>query len=98
MSNLDEHPSVGRFRERAAAMAPEPTPALDAKELRNPCLAAGADDVGFVDCDRPALAAEREDILSFFPQTQSLIASVVRMNREPVAYISSKVFRVHLSH
>jgi len=52
--------------------------------LRDICIEAGADDVGFVDRDRPELAGERDDILRFFPQTRSLISFVVRMNREPI--------------
>jgi hypothetical protein len=81
---LSEHPSVKRFRERAAASATGPPPMLDAQELRDICLEAGADDVGFVDTDRPGLADQRDDILHFFPHTKSLISFVLRMNREPI--------------
>jgi Fe-S-cluster-containing hydrogenase component 2 len=84
MTQLSEHPSVKRFRDRAAASAMGPPPMLDAQELRDLCLAAGADDVGFVDVDRPELANQRHDIRQFFPQTKSLISFVLRMNREPI--------------
>jgi Fe-S-cluster-containing hydrogenase component 2 len=84
MTQLSEHPSVKRFRDRAAASAMGPPPMLDAQELRDLCLAAGADDVGFVDVDRPELANQRDDIRQFFPQTKSLISFVLRMNREPI--------------
>src|SRR5262245_26305138 len=84
MSKRPEHPSVKRFRDRAAAGPAGPAPILDAKELKSACVAAGADDVGFVDVDRSELAGEREDILRFFPETKSLIAFVVRLNREPI--------------
>src|SRR5262245_6219601 len=84
MTQLSEHPSVKRFRDRAAASAMGPPPMLDAQELRDLCLAAGADDVGFVDVDRPELANQRHDIRRFFPQTKSLISFVLRMNREPI--------------
>jgi len=43
-----------------------------------------ADDVGFVEVDRPELGSERNDILNFFPQAKSLISFVVRVNREPI--------------
>src|SRR4030095_4109556 len=79
-----EHPSVKRFHERAATATAGPPPILDAGELRQICLKAGADDVGFVDIDRAELASERTDILQFFPHTQSLISFVLRMNREPI--------------
>jgi ferredoxin len=52
--------------------------------LRQLCLEAGTDDVGFVDLERPELADERDDILRFFPHTKSLIGFVLRMNREPI--------------
>src|SRR5512144_3175676 len=57
---------------------------LDAQWLRQLCLDAGADDVGFVELDRPALAEERPHILRAFPRTRSLISLVLRMNRDNV--------------
>jgi ferredoxin len=84
MSQLSEHPSVKRFQERVAAVPAGQPLTLAAHELRNICLQAGADDVGFVDIDRQELAGEREDILRFFPHSKSLISFVVRMNREPI--------------
>ena len=84
MADLSEHPSIKRFRERALIVAAGPLPNLDAGELRQTCLDAGADDVGFVDLGRAELANERADILAFFPHTKSLISFVLRMNREPI--------------
>ncbi|HEX6648903.1 MAG TPA: SCP2 sterol-binding domain-containing protein [Pyrinomonadaceae bacterium] len=84
MTQLSEHPSVKKFRERAAAVVAESKPTLDARELRDICLQAGADDVGFVDLDRPELGNERNEILRFFPHTKALISFVVRMNRQPI--------------
>lgn len=85
MSSLSEHPTVKRFRERtdSATVKPDATP-LDAQWLRQLCLDAGADDVGFCDIDRTELAGERADILRFFPRTRALISFVLRMNREPI--------------
>lgn len=57
---------------------------LDAVWLRKLCLEAGADDVGFVDVDRPALAGERPHIEQAFPPARSLISFAMRMNRENV--------------
>ena len=57
---------------------------LDAAWLRQLCLDAGADDVGFLEIDRPALAEERPHIQRAFPHTRSLISFVLRMNRENV--------------
>lgn len=72
---------------------------LDAAWLRELCLAAGADDVGFVEVGRDALAQERPYLEAAFPPTRSLISLVVRMNREnirsPARSLANKEF--HLS-
>ncbi|MBX3235878.1 MAG: SCP2 sterol-binding domain-containing protein [Nitrospiraceae bacterium] len=82
---LNDHPTVKHFREvQASAVADLPQTVLDADELRQLCLEAGADDVGFVEIDRPELAADRGDILTLLPSATSLISFVCRMNREPI--------------
>src|SRR4030095_13600867 len=80
----DQHPSIKKFRERSSASLNQGPITLDANELRDICLQAGADDVGFVEVDRAELASERSDILNFFPHTKALISFVVRMNLEPI--------------
>ena len=67
-----EHPTVKALRGRPPAPS-VPSP-LDAAWLREPCLEAGADDVGFVELERPALAGERPRIERAFPRTRSLIS------------------------
>jgi Fe-S-cluster-containing hydrogenase component 2 len=57
---------------------------LDPARIRQLALECGADDVGLVEIDRPALDDQRADILQFYPRTRTLIAFVCRMNREPV--------------
>jgi epoxyqueuosine reductase QueG len=73
------------------APAPDQRPApradrtvLDVDWLRQLCLDAGADDVGFIELDRAALADERPHIVRAFPPTRSVISFVVRMNRDNV--------------
>jgi len=79
---LKDHPTVEAHRRKPASeKASQP---LDAAWLRQLCLAAGADDVGFVEMDRPALAEERLHIQRTFPHTRSLISFVLRMNRDNV--------------
>jgi epoxyqueuosine reductase QueG len=81
-SALSEHPTVKAFHARPASPAVcEP---LDAVWLRALCLEAGADDVGFVELERPALEEERPHIERAFPRTRSLISFVLRMNRDNV--------------
>ncbi len=52
--------------------------------LRKLCLEAGADDVGFVELERPELSDQRADILWALPHARALISFVCRMNREPI--------------
>src|SRR5262245_2417675 len=82
---LEEHPIVKRVRARSSDAAPagELGP-LDGDWLRKLCLDAGADDVGFVEVDRPELATDRPGVLAAFPHAKSLISFVCRMNREPI--------------
>ena len=54
MAQLSEHPTVKHFHEQRAGRAQlAATQVLDAAWLRKLCLEAGADDVGFVESDRP---------------------------------------------
>lgn len=80
------HPTVIRLHQRQPnrPAAPRLGDALDAAWLRQICLEAGADDVGFVAIDRAELDDQRGEILAAFPQAQALISFVVRMNREPI--------------
>ncbi len=77
---LDDHPTVRLVRQRPH---PEPAP-LNREALRHLALAAGADDAGVVAVSRPEIASQRADILAVFPRAQTLVAFVVRMNRDSV--------------
>ena len=86
MTKLDDHPSVVRFRRSE----PRPHPGtLDADRLRQLCLDAGADDVGFVAIDRPELDDQRSEILGLYPWTKGLISLVLRMNRQPIRLLNT---------
>src|SRR3982751_3392019 len=79
---VKEHPTVTAHRQKPAIQkTSEP---LDAAWLRQLCLDAGADDVGFVEIARPALDSERPHIQRAFPHARSLISFVLRMNRDNV--------------
>ena len=86
MSLLSEHPTVKRFQERINSATPElPPQKLDAEWLRGLCIAAGVDDVGFVEIDRPELVGpERPKSLAAFSPTKTLVSFACRMNRENV--------------
>jgi ferredoxin len=93
---IPEHPTVAAHRQRPATeRTSEP---LDAAWLRQLCLDAGADDVGFVEIERPALAGERPHIQRAFPHTRSLISLVLRMNRDNVRSPARSVANVEFHH
>lgn len=82
---LDDHPTVKRFQElNAASHSREAPQVVDREWLRQVCLEAGADDVGFVAIDRAEIADQKADIRWLLPQTKALISFVVRMNRENI--------------
>jgi Fe-S-cluster-containing hydrogenase component 2 len=96
---LEEHPIVKRVLERSLADAGTDRSApLDADWLRSLCHEHGADDVGFVEIDRPELAKDRDDILAVFPSTKSLISFVCRMNREPIRSPARSVANLEFHH
>ena len=85
MTELADHPSVRRFYEQGAVRADESGERiLDTAWLRNLCIDAGADDVGFVEPDQPGIIDHKAEIGDVFPVTKSLISFVVRMNRENI--------------
>ncbi len=55
---------------------------FSAEIIRQICLEAGADEVGFVEIDRPQLAQERQSVLRLYPGTQTIIALSRALNRE----------------
>jgi Fe-S-cluster-containing hydrogenase component 2 len=99
MAKMDEHPSVRQFREReAAGEEPVRLETLDREWLRQVCLEAGADDVGFVDLARPEIADQRDDILAAFPKTKSLVSFVLRMNRENIRTPARSIANLEFHH
>jgi epoxyqueuosine reductase QueG len=87
MARIEDHPTVQLVRKRAAKQ-PGSQGKLAASWLREICLAAGADDVGFVSINRTELDEQRADILAAFPATKTLVSFVVKMNREPVRNVN----------
>ena len=99
MAQLSEHPSVKRFYREQASRGEVPTDqVLDAAWLRQLCLDAGADDVGFVERDRPAIADQRADIDNVFPRTRTLISVVCRMSRESIRTPARSISNLEFHH
>lgn len=99
MTQLAEHPTVRQFREReAAGNQPARLQTLDGTWLRQVCLEAGADDVGFVEAGRPEVAGQKSDILAVFPGTKTLVSFVLRMNRENIRTPARSIANLEFHH
>jgi len=99
MTQLAEHPTVKKFREQRADRTDLPeSQILDAAWLRQLCLDAGADDVGFVESDRPEIAEQKAEIQSVFPRTKSLISFVCRMNRDNIRTPARSISNLEFHH
>ncbi|SFH57999.1 epoxyqueuosine reductase [Planctomicrobium piriforme] len=95
MSKLDDHPTVRQMRTRSDMPFPSP---LDLAELRAIVLAAGADDVGFVEIDRAALESEKSPAEACLSGTRTLISFVVKMNRDPIRSPERSVSNLEFHH
>ncbi|MFO1124582.1 MAG: SCP2 sterol-binding domain-containing protein [Methylocystis sp.] len=71
---------------------------LSLDSLRDIVLRAGADDVGFVSIDDPALDDQRGDIIAAFPFARTLISFVVRMNRENIRSAARSAANLEFHH
>ncbi len=80
------HPTIRLVRQRLADQPDARTSPtnLDAAWLKQLCMTAGADDVGIVEIERPALADQQPDIVTALPGTRALVSFVCRMNADPI--------------
>jgi epoxyqueuosine reductase QueG len=99
MTQMAEHPTVVQFRERqAAGQIPVQPQVLESAWLRQVCLDAGADDVGFVEAVRPEIADQQPDIAEVFPETRTLVGFILRMNRENVRTPARSIANLEFHH
>lgn len=99
MAQSEQHRTIKQFYERqAAGDLPVPLRLLDSTWLRKVCLDHGADDVGFVQVERPELADQKADIELLLPGTRTLISLVCRMNRDNVRPPARSVANLEFHH
>jgi S-adenosylhomocysteine hydrolase len=99
VAQLSEHPSVKHFYEEKAKQGEARTDQiLDAAWLRKLCLDAGADEVGFIERERPEIADQKAEIENVFPRTKTLISIMCRMNRENIRTPARSVSNLEFHH
>ncbi len=89
---LQDHPTVQRYRQKSANMDTkgENLP-LEAGRIKELFLAAGADDVGFIEVNRPEIAPHFSDILTIFPRARTVVSIACRLNPENIRCVSRSV-------
>lgn len=97
MPDMNQHPTVLKYRAAQQGGTPRET-RLESQWVCEQALALGADDVGFVSVDDPAVADQLEDIRRVLPSCRTLIAFVCRMNREPVRSPARSVANLEFHH
>jgi ferredoxin-NADP reductase/epoxyqueuosine reductase QueG/putative sterol carrier protein len=99
MVKLEDHPTVRSLKEKERS-SPEPVQPkiLDAEWLKQLSIECGADDVGLVEIDRPELDDQRDEILSRYPWTRTLVCFVRRMSKEPVRSTARSVSNLEFHH
>lgn len=97
-TTMNDHPTVKQYYlKKEAIQGTESTP-VDTQWLRDLCLQAGADDVGFVSIDRSELDDQRKEILDLFPGARTLISFVCKMNREPLRSTARSLANTEFHH
>lgn len=82
---LDNHPTVLHYRKKIEKNPPSTTQEkLDAEWLKKTAREANADDIGLVEVGRSEIKDHVGDILKIFPETQSLMSIVCRMNPDNI--------------
>src|SRR5438093_8807628 len=87
---LGDHATVRTLKARDG-VGQYNTAELDSDWLRQVALEAGADDVGFVSLDDPAVAEERDYVREALPGAQSLVSICLRSNRENMRSVARSV-------
>jgi len=97
--NTAIHPTIEKFNiENIKPISFGETENLDVNWLREVCLAAGADDVGFVSVSHPDLAPDLTEIEKYTPWAKSLIGIVCKMNREPIRTPARSIANLEFHH
>ena len=94
---LSEHPTVKAYRASMDSLPPKPR-ATSADWLKQQALAAGADDVGLIDLERPSMQDFRSDLLGVMPDTVSIMVLAFKLNPVALKSIAHSVVDLEFKH
>ncbi len=89
--NLEEHPTVRRYREKVESSTAAAGKTIDTAWLKEMSKESGADDVAVTSIVSPGIEDHKADILALFPRTKSLVSIVCRLNVENIRCVSRDV-------
>ena len=89
---LKNHPDISWFNEHSENIQESlANKKIEYSYLKELAAEAGSDDCGIVDINCTELVEEKQDILSLYPETKSLLSVVITLNRENVRCVSKTV-------
>ncbi len=71
---------------------------ITADEILQIALEEGADDIGFVELNRPALQNQKEELRTVYPKTKTAISLIKKMNRENIQTPARYAANVEFHH
>lgn len=96
---LEDHPTVKKLKEKNSSEVKESySDILNSETLKQIALDCGADDTGIIQIERYELDDQREEILSRFPWTKSILSFVRRMSVEPIRSPARSVANIEMHY
>lgn len=92
-----DHPTIKWYDEKPAQGEPSPEK-LEPTVLKKICLELGADDMGFVEIDRPALSSQKADLLELMPEVKTIVSLAFKLNRENLRTTVQSVANLEFRH
>ncbi len=92
-----EHPTIKWYEEKAVEGETSPGK-LEATVLGKKCLDLGADDIGFIEIDRPALSSQKADIMEIMPEVKTIVSMAFRLNRENLRTTVHSIANLEFRH
>jgi epoxyqueuosine reductase QueG/putative sterol carrier protein len=92
-----DHPTIKWYEGKSAQGEPSPEK-LEPTVLQKICLDLGADDVGFVEIDRPALSSQKADLLELMPEVKTIVSLAFKLNHQNLRTTVHSVANLEFRH